>query len=53
MEAVVTGLTSGLSDIASTALGAMGTILPIALPILGGFLIVKVGKKIYSSVTGK
>lgn len=53
MDAIATAVTTGISEIATSALSAMGKIVPAALPVLGGFLIVKVAKKVYSTVAGK
>lgn len=50
MDAVVTGLTSGLSSIATSALGAIGDIVPIAAPVLGGILIVGIGIKAFKKI---
>lgn len=47
MEALTTALTSGFTTIASDVLSAMGAIAPVALPVLGGGIVVYAGIKIF------
>lgn len=47
MDAVITALTTALSSIATSALGAVASILPIVLPICGAILVVYVGFKLF------
>lgn len=51
MEAITTALTTGFGSIATEALGAMGSIVPVAVPILGGLLLVGIGRKVFKAVT--
>ena len=46
-------LTTAMTSLASDATGAISAILPIALPVMGAFVVVKVGIKIFKQVTGK
>lgn len=50
MEAVVTGLTTGISAIATDAMGAIGSILPVALPIAGAVIVVTIGLRVFKKV---
>jgi len=51
MSAVTSSLTTSLGGIGTDALSAIGAVLPIALPILGAFVVVKIGIKIFKKVT--
>lgn len=42
MEALVTSLTGGISDMATQALGAIGTVVPYMLPIVAAGIIIGV-----------
>lgn len=50
MTALQTALTSGFTTIANDMLTGMGAIVPVALPVLGGFLLVRIGIKIFRRV---
>lgn len=53
MEAstVTTALSSALTTIASDMTGVVGTIIPIAVPVLGGILVVTLGIKAFKKFT--
>lgn len=51
MADFITALTTGLSSTATSVMGAMGDILPIALPIMGAILAVGVGIKLFKRST--
>lgn len=51
MADFITALTNGLSTTATSVLGAMGDILPVALPIMGAILAVGVGIKLFKRST--
>lgn len=53
MEALTTALTSGFSTIATDVLSAMGSIAPVALPVLGAGVVVGAGIKIFKKVAGR
>ncbi|WP_411335162.1 major coat protein [Ruminococcus gauvreauii] len=53
MESIVTSLTSSFTEVGSSITGVIGSVLPIALPIIGGILVVTVGIKVFKKVTGK
>lgn len=53
MEAITTALTTGIGTIATDAMGAMGSIIPVALPIAGAMVVVGIGLKVFRRVTGK
>ena len=50
---VTSSLTSAFTQVKSDALSAIGKIVPIALPILGAFIVVTIGIKIFKKVSGK
>ena len=50
MEALVTALTSssaGIPYIATQVLSALGSVVPAALPIAGGIIVVTIGLKVF------
>ena len=52
--ATVTGaLTTGISTIASDAMGAIGSVVPAALPIMGAVGVVGIGIKVFKKVAGR
>mgnify|MGYP004528404009 CR=1 FL=1 len=52
--ATVTGaLTTGISTIASDAMGAIGSVVPAALPIMGAVVVVGIGIKVFKKVAGR
>lgn len=51
MEAITTGLTNGLGTIATDVSGLIGTILPIALPIMGMIVAINMSIKIFKKVS--
>ena len=46
MEALIASLSTGISDMCTSALGAVGTIAPKALPIFGAGVIIALVMKI-------
>lgn len=42
MEALITSLSTGFSSVVTDVLSAIGTIAPIALPILGALIVITV-----------
>ena len=42
MEALITSLSTGFSSVVTDALSAIGTIAPIALPILGAIIVITI-----------
>ena len=53
VSAVTTALTAGISSIANDAMSAIGSVIPLALPIVGAIVVVSVGIKVFRKVTGK
>lgn len=53
MEAVTTGLTSGITSIATDAMSAIGAVVPVALPIFGAVLVVNIGLRVMKKITGR
>lgn len=52
-DSVVTALGTAFSTVASNALSAITTILPIALPVLGAIVVVGIGIRIFKKVAGR
>ena len=50
---VVSALTTAVTQIASDANSAIAAILPVALPIMGAFIVVGLGIKLIKRVTGR
>lgn len=53
VSTVVDAMTTGLSTAGSDILGAIGSIVPVALPVMIGVVVVGVGIKIFKRVTGR
>ena len=53
MEAVTTGLTTGIASAATSMMSAIGDILPVALPVMGAIAVIGVGIKVFRKVTGR
>lgn len=53
MEAVSTALVTSFTEIGSSLTGIIGSVLPIALPVIGAMVVVNVGINIFKKVTGK
>lgn len=53
MDAVTTALVSGVSDIATSGMGAIGSVIPVALPIMGAIVVVGIGLRVFRKVTGR
>lgn len=53
MDAVVTGLTTGISNSATSMMSAIGDIVPVALPVMGAIAVVGVAIKVFRKVTGR
>lgn len=47
MEALVTSLTTGFTSTANSMMSAVGSIVPVALPVLGGLLVVGIAIKVF------
>lgn len=47
MEAVVTSLTTAIGTFATQAMGAIGTIVPVVLPIMGAIVVVGIGIRVF------
>ena len=50
MKGLVSSLTTGFTDVATQALNAVGGIVPVMLPVVGGIAVVKLGVKIFRSL---
>lgn len=50
MSAVTTALVSGIADMATESLSAIGSIIPVALPIAGAVVIVTIGLRTFKKV---
>lgn len=53
MEAITSALTTGISSIGNDAMSAVGSVIPVALPIMGAIVVVGIGIKVFKKVTGK
>lgn len=52
-DSIVSALETAFTTVASNATDAITGILPIALPVMGGVLVVGLGIKIFKKVAGK
>lgn len=53
LSTIESALTTSFTEIGTSATGMIGKILPIALPVIGGVLIVMLGLKIFKRITNK
>lgn len=53
MEGTVTALTSSFTEIGTSLTGVIGSVLPIALPVIGAMVIVTVGIKVFKKITSR
>lgn len=53
MEGIVKALTDSFTEIGTSLTGIISSVLPIALPVIGGLVVVSVGIKIFKRVTAK
>ena len=47
MEAVTTSLVTAITSFAGDAMGDIGSIVPVALPIMGAIVVVGIGIKVF------
>lgn len=47
MDSLVTSLTGGITSAATSALGALGTIVPAILPVVAGIAVVTLGVGVF------
>lgn len=50
MEGIVSALTTSFTSVGTSVTGIMGDVLPIALPVVGGMIVIRVGIKIFKKV---
>lgn len=53
MEAIVTQLTTSMTEIGTSLTSIVAKTLPIALPIIGAVMVVCIGLKIFKKITAK
>ena len=52
MESLVQSLTTGFTSTATSMLSAIGSIVPVMLPIIGGIGVVGLGVKVFKKLGG-
>lgn len=53
ISTVTEALTNGISTIGTDAMSAVGSVIPVALPIMGAIVVVGIGIKVFKKVAGK
>ena len=53
MENLTTALVSGFTTVASDMMTAIGSIVPVALPLMAAVAVVGLGIKVFKKVTGR
>lgn len=51
LSTITTGLTSGITDIGNAVLSSLGSVVPVAMPILGGVMVVTIGIKFFKKIS--
>lgn len=51
MEAFITALTTGFTEMTTNAMSGIGSIAPTALPIMGALLLLALGRKAYKALS--
>lgn len=51
LSGITSGLTSGITDIGSAVLTSLGAVVPVAMPILGGVMVVTIGIKFFKKIS--
>lgn len=52
MEALVTALVNGFTEMATDALGALGSVVPVVLPVLAAVIVIGIVIRIVRRITG-
>lgn len=52
MADISTALVTALTSVATAGMDAIADIVPVAAPVLGAFMVVKIGIRIFHKVTG-
>lgn len=52
MASVVSALTTAMGTVATNSLDAISGVIPVAAPVLGAILIIKIGIRAFNKVTG-
>lgn len=53
MEALSTAITTAMGTVATDALGAITSIVPVAAPVLGGIIVIGIAIKTIKRFTGR
>ena len=53
MTTLTTALKTGFTTVANDCISAIGDIAPVALPVLGSFVVIGIGIKVFKKVTGR
>lgn len=53
MEGLITALTTGFGTVVGDVLSAIGTIAPVALPIMGAIIVITIAIKVFKKVSNK
>lgn len=53
MESITTSLVTSFTSVGTALTGVIGDVLPVALPVVGGVLVVTTGIKIFKRIVTK
>ena len=53
ISTVTDALTTGITTIGSDVMSAVGSVIPVALPVMGAIVVVSIGIKVFKKVAGK
>lgn len=53
MEAIITALTNGFTQMATDAMSGIGAVVPVVLPILAAIIVIGIVIRIVKKITGR
>lgn len=53
MDAIITGLTGGFTQMATDALNGIGAVVPVVLPILAAIIVISIVVRVVRRIAGR
>lgn len=51
MDSLIASMTTGFTTMTENALSAIGSIMPVALPVMGGMVLIRLGVRLFKQLT--